>query len=220
VAPASRLTPLQQRLLELLAPVRPRWTLTRGGALAGIHLQHRTTRDLDLFWHGQDKLEREADDAIARIEEDGLTAETVQRHKGFVRLQVRDDRESTIVDLVAEPVPFAEAPVERPIGRQSIQVDSQHEILVNKLGALLHRAEIRDLVDLRGLLAGGGSLERARRDANAKDRGFSPLTLGWMLQSFPVRKLAQVAGHDPADAADLERFRGELAQRVAYFAQP
>jgi hypothetical protein len=29
---------------------RRRWTLSGGGALAGVHTQHRTTRDLDLFY--------------------------------------------------------------------------------------------------------------------------------------------------------------------------
>lgn len=47
-----------------------------------------------------------------------------------------------------------------------------------------------------------------------------PSTLGWMLQGFPVRKLAQVAGLDAADADDLERFRAELARKVAELAQP
>ena len=53
--PSSRLTPLQERVLGLLAAIRPRWTLG-GGALAGVHLGHRTTRDLDLFFHGLSQL--------------------------------------------------------------------------------------------------------------------------------------------------------------------
>jgi hypothetical protein len=53
-----RRTPVQQRLLELLADFDPAWTLSGGAALAGVHLQHRTTRDLDLFWHGRALLDR------------------------------------------------------------------------------------------------------------------------------------------------------------------
>jgi hypothetical protein len=52
----SRLTPFQHRILGLLAGIIPRWTLTGGGALAGVHLGHRETRDLDLFWRSRAEL--------------------------------------------------------------------------------------------------------------------------------------------------------------------
>lgn len=52
----GRLTQLQSRILDRLAGTEPRWTLTGGGALVGFHTAHRTTRDLDLFFHGLDKL--------------------------------------------------------------------------------------------------------------------------------------------------------------------
>jgi hypothetical protein len=52
----GELSALQWRILEELAGFDPSWTLTGGGALAGVHLQHRTTRDLDLFWQGRDQL--------------------------------------------------------------------------------------------------------------------------------------------------------------------
>ncbi|NOT29556.1 MAG: hypothetical protein HOP15_03800 [Planctomycetes bacterium] len=50
------MTDLQRRLLRLLAEMKPRWTLTGGGALSGVHLGHRATRDLDLFWHDLSEL--------------------------------------------------------------------------------------------------------------------------------------------------------------------
>ena len=45
----GKLDPLQVRVLEALSTIRPRFILGGGGALAGIHLIHRKTRDLDLF---------------------------------------------------------------------------------------------------------------------------------------------------------------------------
>ena len=48
----GQLSDLQSRVLVALAGLEPRWTLTGDGALVGFHLGHRTTRDLDLFWHG------------------------------------------------------------------------------------------------------------------------------------------------------------------------
>jgi hypothetical protein len=45
----GKLDELQKRVLESLAAVRPPFILGGGGALAGVHLAHRKTRDLDLF---------------------------------------------------------------------------------------------------------------------------------------------------------------------------
>ena len=49
---ADGLSPLQVRVLAALVGFEPRFTLTGVGALVGAHLGHRSTRDLDLFWHG------------------------------------------------------------------------------------------------------------------------------------------------------------------------
>lgn len=52
----GRLDPLQERVLRVLAAACPGWRLTGGAALAGFHLAHRTTRDLDLLWGGHERL--------------------------------------------------------------------------------------------------------------------------------------------------------------------
>ena len=52
----DKLTALQWKILEALATIEPAFTLTGGAALAGVHLGHRTTRDLDLFWRQRDQL--------------------------------------------------------------------------------------------------------------------------------------------------------------------
>jgi hypothetical protein len=46
VTSGGKLDALQQRVLEVLSTVEPPFTLGGGGALAGVHLGHRTTRDL------------------------------------------------------------------------------------------------------------------------------------------------------------------------------
>ena len=90
----------------------------------------------------------------------------------------------------------------------------------SSLGALLHRAEVRDLVDLDALLAAGGDLPRALRDASRKDGGFSPLMLGYLLQGFPLEAQAAIAGLDAETTDALDRFRIDLAARVAGVTQP
>ena len=116
MASAGKLTALQVRILGALAGLTPRWTLSGGGALAGIHTQHRTTRDLDLFYQARRALAHAPEDAQARLEAVGLGVAVQQRVEAFCRLEVRDAGEMTLVNLVADPVPLAEPPVEVDLG--------------------------------------------------------------------------------------------------------
>jgi hypothetical protein len=97
---------------------------------------------------------------------------------------------------------------------------SPHEILVNKLCALLGRSEVRDLEDVRALLEAGTSLERALTDAPKKDSGFSALTLAWVLSEMPVQSLAQMAGWSSEQATRLEVFRDRLTAQIGQAAKP
>ena len=206
----DKLTALQWRILEILASVEPPWTLMGGGALAGIHLKHRTTKDLDLFWHGQSQLGMLPLEIRDRLTAAGLEVTVLQSGSTFYQLRVNDGQGVCIVDLVAESVPPTEAPRRVAIGDVSITVDTPQEILVNKLCALLGRAEIRDLIDVQSLLQSGADLQKALADAPRKDAGFSPLTLAWVLRDLRPKKLARVAGLEEAGAADLENFKERL----------
>lgn len=68
----DKLSPLQWRILEVLAGLDPCWALTGGGALAGFHLKHRTTRDLDLFWRSRRDLGSSPRDAAEALASDGI----------------------------------------------------------------------------------------------------------------------------------------------------
>lgn len=102
MASAGRLTALQVRILGALAGLTPRWTLSGGGALAGVYTQHRTTRDLDLFYQACRALAHAPEDAKARLERVGLGVAVQQRAEAFCRFEVRDAGEMTLVDLVAD----------------------------------------------------------------------------------------------------------------------
>jgi len=207
-------------VLRLLAGIQPPWTLTGGGALAGIHTRHRTTRDLDLFWQGRRELGSAPTEVANRLTAAGLEVSTLEKSGSFWRLQVRDAGESVLVDLVADPVPLAETPMATLFEGVTIQVDTVHQILVNKLCALLSRSELRDLGDVQVLLALGGDLARGLADAGKQDAGFSPLTFAWVLKNLPVRSLARALKMlEPAIDA-LERFRDTLAETVASAAIP
>jgi hypothetical protein len=216
----DKLSALQWRILERLSALQPPWTLTGGGALAGFHLKHRTTRDLDLFWHGLHQLGSLPGEVQNSLAAEGLEVTPVQRGATFSQLRVSDGTETCIIDLVADPVAPIEAPLQIRIGASSLEVDTPHEILVNKLNALLSRSEVRDLEDVRALLAAGGDLERALADAPKKDGGFSPLTLAWVLKELRPKSLARVGGLDPGRAEELEAFRDSLVERILELTAP
>ena len=188
--------------------------LTGGAALAGFHLQHRTTRDLDLFWHGKRDFGREPDDCVRSLVDAGLRVDVLQRAPSFVRLRVADSAEAVVVDLVAERVPAALPPTTAPTAGGAIQIDTAQEILANKLGALLHRAELRDVIDIRALLATGLDLDRALADAGKKDGGFSPLMVAHLLHDFPVTRLAAATSTESNESEDLIQFCRDLSQRI------
>ncbi|MEZ4320701.1 MAG: nucleotidyl transferase AbiEii/AbiGii toxin family protein [Myxococcota bacterium] len=112
-----------------------------------------------------------------------------------------DGTEALPVDLVLDNVPRIERPVEVAPG---IWVDTPHEILVNKLTALLSRWAVRDLIDVRALEASGLDLQRALADAPKKDSGFSPPTLAWVLDTLPTNELD----------ASLRQYREALVARL------
>lgn len=210
----GRLGPLQERILRVLASVTPRWTLSGGGALAGVHTLHRATRDLDLFWQQLRAFDREPENVRQQLESAGLEVDVRQRTLGFCRFVVTDAADSTIVDLVADPVALAEPPMEITLGEDRILVDTPHQILVNKLCALLGRSELRDIQDVEVLLSTGGNLRRAIEDAARQDGGFSPLTLAYSLGQLPLAKLAAVLGWGDAAISALQTFRDGLVDRV------
>lgn len=216
----SRLTPLQQRILRVLARLEPPWTLTGGGALVGFHLAHRETRDLDLFWRKRRELGELVANAVGALRADGLEAQVLRTAPAFAELRVTDGTGVCIVDLVAEPFPPVEAPVMAGVEGATIAVDSRRELLAIKLATLLERSEIRDLADVKALLDAGGDLETGLRDAPAKDAGFSPLTLAWVLKGYDPRPAAKALGLDDQRAEELASFRQWLIDRLTTLAAP
>ncbi len=218
--PPGSLSPLQVRILRVLAGMSPPWTLTGGGALGGFHLGHRGTRDLDLFWRNRARLEDLPDQVKERLQQDGLEFSVLRSAPSFQRLEVREEPENCLVDLVSEPGSPLLAPERVRVEGSEIAIDSRHEILVNKLCALLGRAEIRDLVDLRELLEHGEDLERGLKDAPSRDGGFSAMMLAWVLKGLPVAALARSAHMGEERIEPLVTFRDALIRRLTEESPP
>ncbi len=212
--PSSRLTALQSEVLEAFFRREKGFYLTGGAALAGFHLGHRETHDLDLFTltgpltGGVDSLRDLAREIGAHCEE----TRTAPEFRRFV-LSRRD--ESVVVDLVVERAPQLVA--DKPsVG--AIRLDPPEEILANKLCALLGRAEIRDLVDVRALVESGLSLERALEAGQRKDGGLTPAQLAWVLSQISISDEARVPGGGAA--ADLRLYLRDLIDRLVALARP
>jgi hypothetical protein len=159
-------------------------------------------------------------DVKRRLEASGLESRSIQDAGSFVRLSVRDGEDSSVLDLVADPVANVTEPVVVAVSGREIGIDSRHEILVNKLVALLGRSELRDLQDVEALLQTGGDLAQAVQDAPRKDGGFSPMTLAWLLRGFAIESLSASAGWDRPRSQALSEFRDSLVLRLAELARP
>lgn len=208
----STLDPLQQELLSAFFEHEDRFFLTGGGALAGFHLGHRKTRDLDLFTV-QEVLDEGVSNLRKAADRLGATLEALRTSPDFHRFLVTRGSESVVVDLVLERAPQLADKVR--IGK--IRIDPAEEILANKLCTLLSRAELRDLVDVRALEEAGYRVEDALEPAARKDAGLTAGQLAWVLSEVEIGADAEPPG---VSAAELQRYLDYLVERLRKRAFP
>jgi hypothetical protein len=97
-------------------------------------------------------------------------------------------------------------------------VDSEREILANKLCAIVGRNVVRDLVDLKALLEHGADLESAIRDAQIKDGSVNAASISWVIDQMAIGEAAPIpSGISPAE---LDAFRRDLIRRLQLIAFP
>jgi predicted nucleotidyltransferase component of viral defense system len=188
--------------------------LTGGAALAGFYLNHRSTKDLDLFTT-EDRLD-EGEQVLADVARGaGAKLERIQSSSTFRRFLLTRGTESLIVDLVRDTAPQIDD-VKTTIG--GIWVDSKQEIMANKLCTLLSRAELRDIVDVRALEGAGLTVEDHIALAAQKDGGLTPGQLAWVLSQIEIGDDAVPPGG--ASVEDLRLYVERLIQRLTALAFP
>jgi predicted nucleotidyltransferase component of viral defense system len=188
--------------------------LTGGAALAGFYLNHRTTKDLDLFTT-EDRLD-EGEQVLADVARGaGAKLERIQSSSTFRRFLLTRGTESLIVDLVRDTAPQIDD-VKTTI--RGIWVDSKQEIMANKLCTLLSRAELRDIVDVRALEGAGLTVEDHIALAAQKDGGLTPGQLAWVLSQIEIGDDAVPPGG--ASVEDLRLYVERLIQRLTALAFP
>jgi hypothetical protein len=213
-APESRLTRLQADILEAFFKRDSRFYLTGGGALAGYHLGHRETHDLDLF-----TLSPAMEDGVRALHQAaaalGASWQDVRTAPEFRRVLLSRGDESVIVDLVVERCEQVR-PDKLVYGL--VRVDPPEEIFANKLCTLLGRSEIRDLVDARALEGLGLSLTEGLAAGLRKDGGLTPAQLAWVLSQITIGDEATLPGG--VAPADLREYLRGLINRLARLAHP
>lgn len=213
--PRIELSPIQRAVLREFFAREKGFFLTGGAALAGYHLHHRPTTDLDLFTLEDAAFERGryvlADAALALR----ASFEIRQDAPGFLRGAIAREDEPLMVDLVRERVHQL-----RPekILHDGIRVDPPEEILANKLTALIGRLEERDLVDVYFLEQAGFRVEDVLVAALEKDGGCTPAQLAWILSGIELPDAMKLPGG--VSPAELRRFRDDLIRRLRAAAMP
>jgi hypothetical protein len=203
----GKLSPLQSMVLEGFFDRESGFWLTGGAALAGFHLRHRETDDLDLFTDDPSAFERGhavIQDVAGSL---GLEVETVQAAPGFRRYALAASEQAVVVDLVLDRVRQLHP---EKLELAGIRVDPADEILANTLTTLVGRTEERDLVDVLFLERSGLQIEDSLGAANDKDGGCTPATLAWLLSEITIPDGVAL----PADVPPLE-LRAWLDEVVA-----
>ena len=212
---SSKLSPLQHAVVDAFFSEPSAFFLTGGGALAGFHLGHRVTDDLDLFSPPVEPMELSVQRLRRAAATIGANLDALQETPDFRRFAVRREAETTLVDLVIDRAP--QLVVEKElVGR--VRIDPQREIAANKISALLGRTAPRDLVDLFALFGRGHALEDALADARTKDGAVDPGTLAWVLSQWRLGPDVPL----PAGVSleDIERLRAQLIDRLMLLAVP
>ncbi len=214
-SPSERLTPLQRRVLRAWFEREAGFWLTGGAALAGFHLHHRSTGDLDLFTSDDRAFERGPPVLRDVAHSLQLRLEGVQDAPGFKRFVLSAAEDAVVVDLVLERA--VQAFPEKDL-LDGIRVDPVEEILANKLAALVGRMEERDLVDVLLLERAGLRVEDSLAAALAKDGGCTPATLAWLLSEIVVSDGVPL----PAmiEASDLRTWLDDLVRRLRVLSFP
>ena len=136
------LTPLQRAVLRQFFAREHDFYLTGGAALAGYHLGHRTTDDLDLFTPDLEAFIRGRFVLETVAGEVGASFQIRQDTPLFRRFVLTHEGGGLVVDLVCDRAGGTAA--ERP-ERDGARVDTCEAILANKLTTIVGRAEERDL---------------------------------------------------------------------------
>lgn len=100
------------------------------------------------------------------------------------------------------------------LGQRRFAVDTEREIIANKLSTLLSRAEIKDLVDLYFLREAGHDIVAAIPDAQTKDGGWDSAMVSMLLESVLFDEMPVLLLKD-LSLGELKKFTSQLRLAIA-----
>ncbi len=124
---------------QTLAPHLPSELYLGGGTGVAVHLGHRTSRDLDFFFHRPVDLD-ELTGLIDGLGDFAVTREAEGTLKGLFGATKLEFFDASALDLLAEP---------RTIS--GLKVASLHDLMAMKLKVLAERGEMRDYFDVMAI---------------------------------------------------------------------
>jgi hypothetical protein len=207
---AARLSPLALRILRLLTTIRPPWRLAGRSALWSLQPQPLT--DLDLAWYERTRPGSLSQEVQNRLLEADLEVTRIHGDDSSLCLRVTENGQTCRLRLIAEPGPPLRPSWRAFVEGLSIEIESPHEVFVDKLCLLLDRLDLQDLEDVCRLMKSGAELGRALAEAPRKLQDFSPLLLAENLGYLHVARLG-LAIH-PDRAKELESFKQRLISGI------
>jgi hypothetical protein len=198
------------RHLQTRVPCR----LSGGAALSGLHLHHRLSHDIDLFFDVQEDVRFATRAAADLAANEGGSLVLVRDGGSFVRGQLTLGKHTLDLDLAHEP----SKPLQPRDIIDDVTVDSLSDLHANKITCLLSRTEPRDLVDLFFLDKKGLTTENALPGALQKDAGIDPAILAFLLKDFPTSPLPIMI--EEFSVNDLVNYRRTLVDRLRVLTFP
>ncbi len=184
----------QDRLLNIIFSFDNMFYLTGGTALARFHqYNHRYSDDLDFFTHRNNWFKFEFKDFSNRVQSAGFDFEICVESRDFIRTICKNEMIALQIDFVNDYVNRSENP-ERIAG---YRIDTENEILSNKLGAIFNRDEPKDIADILEAYQRGYRKWRLALEMAQAKQTFALEDLIVRLQTFPRHLLTTIKYANP-----------------------
>ena len=187
--------------LVLGLPEATEFALAGGAALIMHDVTDRATRDLDCFGPTIDAVDRLCASVVDACAAEGLRIEVDQSGTGFARLQIADDRDTTLLDLGYDPA-FS-PPIVTVIGA----VRALDDLAGDERLALFSRAAPRGFLDVAALL---------RRYSRDEPRGASRRQGPWLRWARLGRSIRRLADDPPQSPTRPDTVKHLLAEREGF----
>lgn len=183
------LYPLQDKILRIIENLPVDFYLTGGTALGRAYLNHRYSDDLDFFVNQNSGFEKQVELVLQSIRNEQIKAEIAVAGESFTRVFVHQNEAILKIDFVNDIPYHTGAQITTKLFSKT---DNIENILSNKLTALSRHSE-KDVVDLVFIaLKYQFNWIDILKEASEKDMWINAVEASKILDSFPLKKLADI----------------------------